>query len=241
MKIRIWALATLLVGGWACDASESTDVGGVDSGVFDSGASDSGATDQGINDSGTDDTGVVVVDGGVNEDATAADALPEDTGPADTGEVDSGVPEVLSLSSTAFAMSGVIPDRHTCGGPDLQPELSWTGVPAGTQSLALVLIDDSINFVHWIAYDLPPTLTTLPEGASDNGQLPAGAVEADAYCTQYCGPCPGNMHTYTFRLYALSVATTSYNWPNVIRAANLNAAFGGNSLGEARLTGTYTP
>ncbi|MBK6683232.1 MAG: YbhB/YbcL family Raf kinase inhibitor-like protein [Deltaproteobacteria bacterium] len=239
MKIRIWALATFLAGGWACDDSQDTDGGGVDSAVIDSGA-DSGLGDQGIVDSGADDTGLSEVDGGAG-DAETPDALPEDTGPADTGEVDSGVPEVLSLNSTAFAMSGVIPDRHTCGGPDLQPELSWTGIPAGTLSLALVLIDDSINFVHWIAYDLPPTLTSLPEGASDNGQLPAGAVEADAYCTQYCGPCPGTMHTYTFRLYALDVATTSYNWPNVIRATHLNAAFGGNSLGEARLTGTYTP
>lgn len=241
MKIRIWALATFLAGGWACADSEATDVGGGDAGLFDLGTPDTGADDRGNNDSGPADTGLVEVDGGVGEDAAPADALPEDTGPEDTGVVDSGQPEVLSLTSSAFAMSGVIPDRHTCGGPDLQPELSWTGVPAGTQSLALVLIDDSINFVHWIAYDLPPTLTSLPEGASDNRQLPAGAVEADAYCTQYCGPCPGNMHTYTFRLYALSVATTSYNWPNVIRAANLNAAFGGNSLGEARLTGTYTP
>lgn len=240
MKIRIWALATLLMGGWACSDADGTDVGGVDSGV-DSGTPDGGALDQGSIDSGAEDTGVVDVDGGFSEDATAADALPEDTGPADTGEVDSGVPEVLTLSSPAFAMSGVIPDRHTCGGLDLQPELVWSGVPAGTQSLALVLIDDSINFVHWIAYDLPPNLTSLPEGASDGRQLPAGAIEADAYCVQYCGPCPGNMHTYTFRLYALSVANTNYNWPNVIRATHLNAAFGANSLGEARLTGTYTP
>jgi phosphatidylethanolamine-binding protein (PEBP) family uncharacterized protein len=72
--------------------------------------------------------------------------------------------------------------------------------------------------------------------------LPAGTREIPAYGTQYRGPCPPNTHTYTFRLYALSVAQTTYNWPGaVLRGTHLSAAFGANTLAEARLTGTYTP
>lgn len=239
-------LALVIAGNLACSSEETpADAGSPsDSGSADLGGLDLGIGDNGVFDLGPGDSGGA--DSGLGEDAASADATSPDTGELDAGVTDSGAPdtgvvEAFTLTSPAFAMGGVIPDRHACAGMDLQPELSWVGVPAGTQSLALVLIDDSINFVHWVALNLPPTLTNLPEGASDQGQLPAGAVEVDAYCTQYCGPCPGNMHTYTFRIYALDVATISYNWPGVVRATHLNAAFGTHTLAEARLTGTFTP
>lgn len=174
-------------------------------------------------------------------DSGELDADPIDLGPEDTGTPEDAGAAPFTLTSPALMNNGGIPARHTCRGVDLQPELAWTGVPAGTQSFALVLIDDTIDFVHWIAYNMPPSTTSLPEGASDMGMLPAGTIEADAYCVQYCGPCPPSRHTYTFRIYALSVATTSFNWPNTIRARHLSMAFDANSLGVATLSGNYPP
>ncbi len=100
---------------------------------------------------------------------------------------------------------------------------------AATQSFALVMIDDSIDFVHWVAFDLPPETTSLPEGASDQGLLPAGTREANAYCVQYCGPCPPNTHTYTFRLYALDVPMIDFSYSGSFGDAELGAAFGASS------------
>lgn len=207
--------------------------------VPDAGFADAGAPPE---DSGlASDTGVLTPDSGLSADAGVltpdAGVLTPDSGlSADAGVLP------LSLSSPSIAAGGAIPARHACGGADLQPQLDFANIPAGAQSLALVLIDDTINYVHWIALDIPPTTMGLLEAASDNGMLPAGTREIPAYGTQYRGPCPPSVHTYTFRLYALSAAQTTYNWPgSVLRGANLAAAFGANTLAEARLTGTYTP
>lgn len=203
-----------------------------DSGPADLGSSDSGA-DQGVADLGPDDLG-------------APDSGPVDMGPADLGEPDLGPPDMgmqgpLTLTSPALANGGVIPDRHACAGADLQPELNWQGVPPGTQSFALVMIDDTIDFVHWVAYNIPPTTTSLAEATSDMGQLPKGTVEANAFCQRYCGPCPPNMHQYTFRLYALDVPSVNFPFSGFIQDANIQTAFGASTLESATLTGTFTP
>ncbi len=240
----------------ARDAAGATDATAVaDSGTSAADAAspvDAGAPDVGPGDSGAP------VDADVSPgDATAPDAIaalpdaeptPLDAAAPDAEPVapdaeptDSGAAGTLTITSPAIAPGGVIPDLHTCGGRDLQPQLDFADIPAGTQSLAVVLIDDSIDFVHWIALDIPPTTTQLPQGASDNRMLPAPTREIPAYGTQYRGPCPGNTHTYTFRLYALSVAQTTHTWSRTIRASHLAAAFGANTLAEASLTATYTP
>lgn len=159
----------------------------------------------------------------------------------DAGEADSGEPAIFTLTSATVVEGGTIPADHACPEPDLQPELSWTNAPAGTMSYVLVLIDDSIDFVHWVAYNIPAATTSLPQGASDNNQLPAGAQEANAYCRRYCGPCPGSRHTYTFRVYALDVATINFNRSGAFGDAELTASLGANTLGMATLTANYTP
>ncbi|MCL6468006.1 MAG: YbhB/YbcL family Raf kinase inhibitor-like protein, partial [Ralstonia sp.] len=47
----------------------------------------------------------------------------------------------LALTSPAFAAGGEIPSRLTCEGADTSPPLAWTGAPAGTRSLALIVDD----------------------------------------------------------------------------------------------------
>ncbi|HEU0283171.1 MAG TPA: YbhB/YbcL family Raf kinase inhibitor-like protein, partial [Gallionella sp.] len=47
----------------------------------------------------------------------------------------------LLINSPSFAHGSAIPVRHTCDGLDISPPLGWTGVPAGTQSLALIVDD----------------------------------------------------------------------------------------------------
>ena len=47
----------------------------------------------------------------------------------------------LTITSTAFSSNGAIPALYTCEGKDISPSLSWSGVPAGTRSFALIVDD----------------------------------------------------------------------------------------------------
>lgn len=201
-------------------------------------AADAGQADTGFADAQPEDTG------------TSADAGPADTGAMDSGEADAGQADAgeadagevaFTLTSAAYAEGGAIPQRHSCGGEDLQPELSWSGAPAGTMSFAIVLIDESIDFTHWVAYDIPAGTSQLPEGASDMGSLPSGTQEARAYCTQFCGPCPRSQHTYTFEIFALDMANVPFGPRGAFGQAEIDRAYAGHILGRATLTATYTP
>src|ERR1017187_9076141 len=78
----------------------------------------------------------------------------------------------LSLTSTAFAHQGAIPTKYTCEGADVSPPLTWSGLPQGTKSVALIVDDPDapdpaapkMTWVHWVLYNLPPTVNGLREG-----------------------------------------------------------------------------
>ena len=152
----------------------------------------------------------------------------------------------LQLESPAFAANAAIPARHTCDGGDVSPPLAWSGLPAGTKSLALIVDDPDapdpaapkMTWVHWVLYNLPPTAGTLPEGVAP-ARLPAGTREgtSDFGRTGYGGPCPPvGRHRYVHKLYALDTVL-----PDLGKAtkARLLEAMEGHVLGEARLVGTY--
>src|SRR5262249_48834375 len=102
----------------------------------------------------------------------------------------------LTLSSSAFTPGGSIPVEYTCEGKDVAPALEWSGAPAGTKSLVLIMDDPDapdpqapkMTYVHWVLYDIPPGVTGIPRG----GPTPAGARDGknDWKKTGYGGPCP---------------------------------------------------
>ncbi len=109
----------------------------------------------------------------------------------------------LRLTSTAFGDGEPIPPEYTCVGDDVSPPLAWTGVPAGTAELALVVRDpDADGFVHWVIAGLPPDVDALARG-----DPPAQAIEElnDFGRQGWSGPCPpSGTHNYDFRIYALA-------------------------------------
>ena len=148
------------------------------------------------------------------------------------------------LMSAAFLNAAEIPSKHTCEGKDLSPPLSWSGVPAGAKSFALIVDDPDapdpaapkMTWVHWVLYNLPVSATALPEGAAN---LPAGTLEGlnDWKRTGYGGPCPPvGRHRYFHKLYALDTLLPDLGEPT---KAKLEAAMKGHVLGEAKLMGTY--
>ena len=149
----------------------------------------------------------------------------------------------LTLSSSAFTDGGAIPVPYTCEGQDTAPPLSWSGLPAGTKSLALVVDDPDApdpkapkrTYVHWVLYDIPATAAGLPEG----GALPPGTREGrnDWDRTGYGGPCPPiGRHRYFHKLYALDTVLGDLGQP---RKADLEKAMHGHVLAQAQIIGTY--
>ncbi|GIU84532.1 MAG: hypothetical protein KatS3mg008_1307 [Acidimicrobiales bacterium] len=112
----------------------------------------------------------------------------------------------LTITSPAFSHGGPIPDKHTCNGEDVSPELNWSGVPEGTAELVLICHDPDApltdGFTHWVVYGIPPDATGIPEGGG--AQYKQGTTDFGAQ--QYNGPAPPpghGQHHYYFHLYAL--------------------------------------
>ena len=126
-----------------------------------------------------------------------------------TPEATATINPVFELSSSAFGAGETIPEKFACTGEDLSPELIWGEPPEGTQSFLLVLHDpDAGGFIHWVAYNLPADLRSLPEGVPQTVEIEGGGVQGRNTFGElgYRGPCPpaGAPHTYVFALYALN-------------------------------------
>lgn len=152
----------------------------------------------------------------------------------------------LTLRSSSFAAHGAIPARHTCDGADRSPALAWSGVPAGTRSLVLIVDDPDApdpaapqrTWVHWVLYDLPPSVTSLAEGVAPR-RLPPGTRQGlnDWGAAGWRGPCPPvGRHRYFFKLAALDVALPQI--PHADKAA-VERAMHGHVLARAELVGHY--
>jgi Raf kinase inhibitor-like YbhB/YbcL family protein len=153
---------------------------------------------------------------------------------------------MLSLQSPDFHNGDVIPIVHTCEGKDVPPALSWSGVPGGTKSLALIVDDPDApdprapkaTWVHWVLYNIPPDAHGLPEGAR-KADLPAGTLEGknDWKRAGYGGPCPPiGKHRYFFKLYALDTVLPPRDG---LTKVELEKAMTGHVLARVELVGTY--
>jgi Raf kinase inhibitor-like YbhB/YbcL family protein len=141
----------------------------------------------------------------------------------------------MRLTSPAFGEGQPIPPEYTCVGDDVSPPVAWTGVPAGTVELALVVRDpDADGFVHWVVAGLPPDVGGMARGAP-----PSRAVEVlnDFGREGWSGPCPpSGTHNYDFRLYALAQPSGIVAGGDGAQAAErLESAA---ALASAALTGT---
>ncbi len=151
----------------------------------------------------------------------------------------------LKLTSSAFPEGGSIPTLYTCEGKDTSPPLAWSGAPAGTKSYAIIVDDPDapdpahpkMTYVHWVAYNIPATVTELSEGAG-KGAMPAGSSEGlnDWKRAEFGGPCPPiGTHRYFFKLSALD---TTLNLTKPTKP-DLENAMKGHVLETAQLIGTY--
>ena len=154
---------------------------------------------------------------------------------------------MLHLASPAFANGGRLPERFTADGEGVSPPLFWTGVPEGTECLALIVEDPDAPapqpLVHAVIWGLPV------EGDLKEGAIRAdGAGDAegkDVGRNSFLGegwlppdpPTGHGPHNYAFQLFALGGGCEIGDNPG--RSA-LVKAMAGHVLAAGLLTGVYS-
>ena len=147
----------------------------------------------------------------------------------------------ISVTSSAFNETGMIPTKYTCDGKDVSPQLAWAGIPVNAQSVALICDDPDApvgTWVHWVVYNIPTDTNGLPETSSAEG-LPPGILQGlnDWQQAGYQGPCPpiGN-HRYYFKLYALDTVLPDLKHP---AKSALEKSMRGHIIARSELVGRY--
>jgi Raf kinase inhibitor-like YbhB/YbcL family protein len=157
----------------------------------------------------------------------------------------------MTLTTTAFDDGGVIPNKYTQAaetGAAVSPHLTWTNVPDGVVSFALILHDPDTSLtkttnevLHWMIFNVPGTARELPEGEPAQAQLPDGSVQAlnRGQKVGYMGMgarAPGPYHHYTYELFALDTKLTQ--GPDATQA-DVMKAMDGHILAKAVLVGRF--
>ncbi|MCW8060727.1 YbhB/YbcL family Raf kinase inhibitor-like protein [Agrobacterium tumefaciens] len=152
----------------------------------------------------------------------------------------------LKVSSSDFAANGVIPMKQSEYADGVSPALRWDAVP-GAVSYAIVMEDPDSKpikpFVHWVAWNIPGTLTSLPEGLQEQLRLvePEGVLQGrnSSGTHGYFGPKPpvgDPAHHYHFQVLALDQMLDIP--PTSDRDAFLAAA-SGHVIAKGELVGLY--
>ena len=88
-------------------------------------------------------------------------------------------------------------------------------------------------WVHWVKFNIPPTVTFIPEGTEPPGVSGKGT----AGNLEYYGPCPPDgPHRYFFKLYALAV---ELDLPTGATREEVKSAMANHLIAQAELMGTY--
>jgi len=155
----------------------------------------------------------------------------------------------FSVTSTDVQDGQPLALKHVyggAGGQNVSPALSWSGFPAETKSFVVTCFDPDApivsGFWHWIAVDIPLSVTSLDAGAGESNEtLPGDAfhVRNDFGELTYAGSAPpqGDMvHRYYFVVHAVDVDALDVRGatPAVV---GFNLAF--HTLARAVITATY--
>lgn len=144
----------------------------------------------------------------------------------------SAQPAALEVTVKGIEDGAMIPSRFAYCEPDgngkskpaanINPEISWSGAPAGTKSYAILVVDSEVptsferanqdgkiipedfprqDFYHWVLTDIPLSTTSIAEGQDSNGTPQGGkSVGKTAYGinrqNDFASIYPGNFGGY---------------------------------------------
>ncbi|MGC4089139.1 MAG: YbhB/YbcL family Raf kinase inhibitor-like protein [Polyangiaceae bacterium] len=156
----------------------------------------------------------------------------------------------FQLTSPNHAEGATFASKYTCSDKgfsgSVMPALNWTDGPTNTKSYALTFIDttlagqNDIKGYHWVIWNIPATVKSLPEALTDAQAKALPAKENSAFL----GPCPNfgsapptgaKTDVYEFTLYALATETVDITGSNIVQAAV--AKLDGSNLAKAKLSG----
>ena len=152
------------------------------------------------------------------------------------------------LSSASVADGAKLPSDFAgpgdCGGKNVSPQLSWVNPPAGAASYAITIWDQDgqkgLGVSHWVAYGIPPTMTSLPAGAGSPASPAVVSGTNTRKAVAYLGPCPpigDASHHYYITVYALDLAPNALA-PGLTRE-QFFAAIAGHALGATTMVALY--
>jgi phosphatidylethanolamine-binding protein (PEBP) family uncharacterized protein len=215
-----------MAGGGGTPSSGGAATGGASSG----GASSGGAAMGGASSGGASSGGM----GGAHGGATGS-------GGASTGS--------FVIASNDVMDGAKFDVKFTCNGAmigaGINPELHWSGSPAGAMSFAITFIDttlgpDNSMGQHWAMYNIPGTVMEIAQGALTKtlmGDI-SMAKQATPLNNGFLAPCAASLKNgmddnYEFTIYALSSASLTVTGTSV--AGVLEA------LGVLNSSGKLTP
>jgi Raf kinase inhibitor-like YbhB/YbcL family protein len=155
----------------------------------------------------------------------------------------------LAVSSDAFRQGDVIPPLYSSYDQNASPPLHWTEGPYGTQSYAILAEDPDakttpLPVVHWVAWNIPPSVTSLREGLESLDRLedPMGLRQGPNTASGnvgYKGPRPPEgdpPHHYHFEIFALDKMLDLRAGAN---REDLVQAMSGHVLAKGELIGLF--
>src|SRR5438094_9602863 len=128
----------------------------------------------------------------------------------------------FTVTSTTFKDGQMMPRKvannlsynPNCVGQNVSPQLSWTGVPDGRKSFAILMEvhegRDGASVHHWVAYGIPASVTSFAEGEVSKPSDKYVGGKSTQGVGYFSGPCtpPGTPHHYTFVVIATDLDPT---------------------------------
>ena len=150
------------------------------------------------------------------------------------------------MTVSSRSITGAIPAMHSEYADGVSPEISWNRIAAAKTYAVIVEDPDAKSvqpFVHWVAWNIPPEVTTLPEGLQEQPRLtePEGLLQGRTSRGNvgYFGPRPpvgDPPHHYHFQVFALDRAL---DVPAGAERDDVLKAMAGHVVAAGELVGTY--
>ena len=148
----------------------------------------------------------------------------------------------LLIESNAFPDGGVVPDKFSFRGGNVQPDFKISTAPAETQSFAIILHDIDValgggtdDVLHWVAFNIPGTTKEIPEGKLPEGSVTGKNMRDNNYMGPGAPPGP-RYHHYVFEFYALNA---KLDLPATASRAEVLAAMKGKVIAKAAYVGRF--
>ncbi|MCX6956725.1 MAG: YHYH protein [Verrucomicrobia bacterium] len=164
-----------------------------------------------------------------------------DSGARVTAEVPPPHTGAMVLRSPVVGADHVLPVEFTGDGASATPPLEWSGVPAGTKALAVImhhLDPEGMTKWYWTLYNIPADVTGLSKNTQGIGTLGNNSVNRRVGFAPPHSKGPGEK-TYVLTVYALSAPLKIDTAPAETNRAGLLNAMRGLVLDSAELRVTY--